>query len=174
MGNKTLFSKLSDGVNHTSRMMILCSTMALKLREKKIGGFAGCYVDFVLRKGSGSLLEALESNSTRSVFESLWPWKLRWRYGCMPLWACCQYDVWHHHICKPPFSSVYTAHDFSFHFLFWNFVMRRENSTWAPKTYKKIGNRTRLNYSGEIWDLNWGTTPGLFRDVFTAVSLVVA
>lgn len=28
----------------------------------------------------------------------------------MPLWACSQYDVWHHHIWKPPFLSVHTTH----------------------------------------------------------------
>ena len=38
----------------------------------------------------------------------LWPWKLRWRYDCMPLWACSQYDVWHHRIWKPPFSPFHT------------------------------------------------------------------
>ena len=75
--------------------------------------------DFFLRFPKAKKINA----STRGVFESFLPvhTKLlkRWKYDSMPYWACvmlwyndvvkwCFFDVRHHCIRKPPFSSAQT------------------------------------------------------------------
>lgn len=85
------------------------------------------------------------------------------------------------HGCDVPNFKFYgwrTAH--GKHCIWLLFSLSFLNFCHAPWEFNLSTNKLKKksqierDWIAEWWDLNWGTTPGLFRDVFTAVSFVVA